>query len=91
MKEKGVLEMMHNWNLLNRGGMGTMMWMGLFWIILLIVVVYLAVKLFSDKTNHSDKMDNKAEKDSPLDILQKEFAKGNITEEEYLKKRKYLE
>lgn len=75
-------------NLWNQGGMGWMMLMGLFWIILLIVVVYLIVKLLTDRT---EKTGNQSGKETPLEILQKEFAKGNITEEEYLKRRKYLE
>lgn len=73
------------WNLLNQGGMGWMMWMGLFWIILIIVVVVLVFRLL---TNHTD---TRERKETPLEILQKEFAKGNITEEEYLTRKKYLE
>lgn len=62
-----------------------MMLMGLFWIVLIVVVVYLVIKLLSDRT------DNRSEKETPLELLQKEFARGNITEEEYLKRKKHLE
>jgi len=47
--------------------------------------VYLVIKLLSDRT------DNQSGKETPLELLQKEFARGNITEEEYLKRRKHLE
>lgn len=62
-----------------------MMLMGLFWIVLIVVIVYLVIKLLSDRT------DNRSEKETPLELLQKEFARGNITEEEYLKRKKHLE
>lgn len=76
------------WNLMTQGGvgaMGAMMLMGLFWIVLLIAIVYLIVKLLSNKT------DNRAGKETSLEILQKEYAKGDITEEEYLTRKKHLE
>ena len=41
--------MMEYWNSLTWGGMGYMMFMGIFWIILVIIVVYLFIKLVSDK------------------------------------------
>lgn len=77
--------MMEYWNSLTWGGMGYMMFMGIFWIILVIIVVYLFIKLVSDKGNRM------VEKETPLEVLQKEFAKGNLTEEEYLKRKKHLE
>lgn len=77
--------MMECLNSLTRGGMGSMMFMGIFWIILVIIVVYLFIKLVSDKGNRT------VEKETPLEVLQKEFAKGNLTEEEYLKRKKHLE
>lgn len=73
------------WNQWMQGGMGSIMWMGLLWIILLVVVVYLISKLVLDRT------DNKRGGETPLEILQKEFARGDITEEEYLKRKKHLE
>ncbi|UJF16586.1 SHOCT domain-containing protein (plasmid) [Jeotgalibaca sp. MA1X17-3] len=67
------------------GSMGGMMLMGLFWLIIFIVIVYLVIKVLSNKTGSSIR------EETPLDILQKEFAKGNITEEEYLSRKKYIE
>jgi len=46
--------------------------------------LYLDIKLLSDWTN------NRSGKETPLEFLQKEFARGNIPEEEYLKRRKHL-
>jgi len=40
-------------NFFNRGGMGTMMFMGIFWILLLVVVVFLIGKLFFNQPNQS--------------------------------------
>ena len=65
-------------------GMGGMMFMGIFWIALIILVVYLLVKLSSSKTNTA------STEETALDILKKELAKGNITEEEFEKKKKLL-
>ena len=80
-----MLSMWNCANLFTQGGMGWMMLMGLFWIVLIVVIVYLVIKLLSDRT------DNRSEKETPLELLQKEFARGNITEEEYLKRKKHLE
>ncbi len=65
--------------------MGTMMFMGIFWILLLVVVVFLIGKLFFNQPNQS------SNRESPLEILQKEYAKGNISEEDYLERKKHLQ
>lgn len=61
---------------------GGFMW--LFWILLVAVIVWaLKAKLFSDgKDEAGDK--------SPLEILQGRFARGEIDEEEFERKRKML-
>ncbi|WP_034551948.1 SHOCT domain-containing protein [Carnobacterium funditum] len=71
-------------NLFNRGGISSMMFMGIFWIILLVVVLFLTGKFFSHKQNPS------SDKETPLDVLQKEYAKGNISESEYLERKTHL-
>jgi len=81
----GLLTMADYWNLLMHGGMGSMMWMGLFWIILLIVIGYYIVKYLTDRTS------DREGKETPLEILKKELAQGNIKEEEYLKRKKHLD
>jgi putative membrane protein len=48
------------------------------------IIVFLIFSIFSNK-------DSKIEKDTPLDILKKKFARGEITEEEYKSRKKILE
>lgn len=62
-----------------------MMWMGFFWVILLVGVIVLVIKLLSDNYRAAPT------KETALDILKKEYAKGNITEAEYLERKKHLE
>lgn len=61
----------------------------LFWIIILIllvvIVVYAVVRFTSNQSNLG------SDRETALDILEKEFAKGNITEEEFSKRKKYLQ
>ncbi|PTQ81589.1 putative membrane protein [Trichococcus patagoniensis] len=65
-------------------GMGGMMFMGIFWIALIILVIYLASRLMNDRSSKV------STEESALDILKKELAKGNITEEEFDRKKKLL-
>lgn len=65
-------------------GMGGMMFMGIFWIALIILVIYLATRLLNDRSSKV------STDESALDILKKELAKGNITEEEFDRKKKLL-
>ena len=58
--------------------------MWLFWIVLIVVVVW-ALKA----TAFSDRKDGETGK-SPLEILQERFARGEIDEEEFERKRKLL-
>jgi putative membrane protein len=62
---------------------GVFMW--LFWI-LLIVVIVLAVKALWSGNRDSPGSDR-----SPLEVLQERFARGEIDEAEYERKRKVLE
>lgn len=64
--------------------MGGMMFMWIFWIALIILVIYLATRLLNDRSGKV------STDESSLDILKKELAKGNITEEEYDRKKKLL-
>ena len=65
-------------------GMGGMMFMWIFWIALIILVIYLATRLLYDRSGKV------SSDESALDILKKELAKGNITEEEFDRKKKLL-
>jgi len=60
-------------------GMHLLWW--LIWIILLVWIFVLPYRIPGEKTK----------KDSPLDILRKRFASGEITKEEYQEKKEILE
>lgn len=64
--------------------MGGMMFMWIFWIALIILVIYLASRLLNDRSGKV------SAEESALDILKKELAKGNISEEEFDRKKKLL-
>jgi len=68
-------------------GFGGMMWYGwLFWIIIIGLVVYLIVKL----ANRSSAGSNNQTNETPLDILKKRYARGEISKEEFESKKKDL-
>ena len=73
------------WNLLTHDGLGPLRLIGLLWIIVLFMVAYLLIKILSDRT------DSRIANETSLERLQKEFARDNITEAEYLKRKKQLE
>ena len=73
------------WNLLNHDGLGPIRLMGLLWIVVLFMVAYLLIKILSDRT------DSRIANETSLEQIQKEFARDNITEAEYLKRKKQLE
>jgi len=59
---------------------------GLLWILIIGVVIYM---INNNRNNRSFGYDRYRNND-PLDILDERFAKGEITEEEYLQKKKML-
>ena len=70
------------------GGMATGMW--LFWLMLIVFIVVL-VKLFSGN-GQSTLTDSSADsRDNPLEILKEQFARGEIEEKEYERRRRELE
>ena len=73
------------WNLLNHDGLGPLRLIGLLWIVVLFMVAYLLIKILSDRT------DSRNANETSLEQIQKEFARDNITEAEYLKRKKQLE
>lgn len=71
-------------NYLNRGGMGNMMFMGGFWILFLFIAMFFVWKAISGKEKE------RYSRETPIEVLQKEYAKGNISEKEYLEKKKNM-
>lgn len=73
--------MMHEWNYeWHFFGMHGLWW--LFWVILLAVVLF---AVFNPRINR------KKEKESPLDILKRRYASGDISTEEYKERKSALE
>ena len=71
----------------NGGGMffgGGFIW--LFWLIVIVVLVVVFKAVIG-----SDAQANDPKQDSPLEILQKRYARGEIDEDEFNKRRKELE
>lgn len=58
------------------------------WLIPLVVIIVIGLSIYMISKNTNGKKENK---DSVLDILDKRYARGEIDEEEYLKKKKTFE
>ncbi|MFI1991041.1 SHOCT domain-containing protein [Actinoplanes sp. NPDC020271] len=71
------------------GGMGWGAWlgMGLFWLLLIVVIILLVVRLLPSM--RPDDRGN-ARRESPEDILDRRFARGEIDQETYLQQRQTL-
>lgn len=66
------------------GGSNFMMFMGVFWIAVLVIILLFAVKFFNNKQTIA------TDKETPLEVLQKEYAKGTISESDYLERKGHL-
>ncbi|ALR99949.1 hypothetical protein ATZ33_00695 [Enterococcus silesiacus] len=77
---------------------GGMFGMGLLWWVLVAVVIIGAVYFMKNRTNQQINTSNptqtesaqQAARPSAFDVLDEEYAKGNITEEEYVHKKEVL-
>lgn len=69
---------------MNGFGMGVGMW--LFWIVILLFVVFI-IKIIVSKS--PDQFDTRLE--SPLEILEKRYARGEINKDEFESMKKELE
>jgi len=71
------------------GMFGGGMWFGwIFWIVMIAIIVW-AVTLFTNKSR-SENSNNFVEKETPLSILKKRYAKGEITKEQFDEMKKDL-
>lgn len=63
------------------------MWFGwIFWILLIVLVVW----LFINQNSRSKQNFNNPQSESPMDILKKRYAKGEITKEQFEQMKKDL-
>ena len=61
-------------------------WMMVFWWILIIAVIVIVIRvIMKSNMKQTDSLDK-----SPLEILKRRYAKGEITEEEYSERKKDL-
>jgi len=68
---------------MNDGGFGMGGFMWLVWIVPIILIIF-AVKFFSDQSGRSNTTD------TPLDILKKRYARGEINKEDFERLKKDL-
>ena len=85
------------------GGMGGWfgfgwLWMVLFWVLLILLVVWLVTRLFPQIQINNDTLHRTGypsastpTEETPLDILKKRYARGEITREEFERMRQDLE
>ena len=66
-------------------GYGAWMFMGLFWLVLLGVIIWAVVRLLPARRDGGDR-----DQDSPEDILDRRFARGEIDAETYQAQRAVL-
>lgn len=77
-----------NWD--GMGHMGNFMGGGFMFWILILIVGFLLFSFFKGNQNGSNNKIQSRE-DSALEILKKRFANSEVSEEEYLAKKKFLE
>ena len=79
------------WGMMGPGMMGSFGWMWLmpfFWILFLGLIIWAVVALVRGLSESRGSDSSKA--DSPLEILKRRYAKGEINKEEYEEKKKDL-
>lgn len=74
--------MMHDWSWFYRGYGGVI----LFWIAVIILIVWAIKYLARNRQNYQ----TTAKEESPLDILKKRYARGEIDRQEFEEKKKDL-
>ncbi len=63
---------------------GGYMW--LFWLLVIAAIVVVIMSALNSQSGNSSKIE-----DSPLEILKRRYARGDIDEEEFMRRRKQLE
>lgn len=64
------------------------MWFGwIFWIVIIVLVIFLIVRLTNQKSNGAGKISD----ETPLNVLKKRYARGEITKEEFESMKKDLQ
>ncbi len=63
---------------------------GIFGILILGLVVFLAIRLYNNSNGFSTRNNSYTRKNDPLETLKEKYAEGEISEEEYERKRKIL-
>jgi len=78
----------HGWMMFD-GGIGLLfvLWMILIWGIPVLLVIALLKYLFFAKPRDKAEIDIRPEQKTPLDILKEAYARGDISRDEYLRKR----
>ena len=77
------------WGWMHGGGWGFGMWgMGLFWLVLLALLVVLVVRVLGDRAPAREPPGREA--DTPVEILKRRYARGEIDRAEFEEKRKDL-
>lgn len=71
------------------GMFGGGMWFGwIFWIVILVIIIW-AVVQFTNRNQQNNRLNSNSE-ETPLEILKKRYAKGEISKEEYEEIKKNL-
>jgi len=65
---------------------GGFMWM--FWLFIIFAIIFL-IKASSDKSSSNERRANQ-QRETPLEILEKRYARGEIDEEEFQRRKKEL-
>jgi len=71
-------------------GYNMMAWGGLFWLILLVLIIVLAISIYRITTSGKGNV-NRTINDDSIEILKKRYAGGEIDEEQYKKMRDVIE
>lgn len=71
-------------------GMGGMLLMWLFWIALLVLLVWGVYRLVKSSRSGSSSRRRAAEDETPMDVLERRYAAGEISTDEYEERKRKL-